>query len=531
MPRSRFAIWSLRRGHADLLVTNVHAVTLDPRQAGGTAVAVHHGRVLAVGQQEDLEPLITPTTERLDGEGVFLFPGFIDPHVHLLSYAAALRSLDLSEARSIQDIQDRLRVAVRDVPPGEWVRGVGYDDWALAEKRHPTRRDLDAAVLDRPVRIAHRSGHAWVLNSLGLERVGIGLATPEPPGGTIDREVPSGEPSGLLLDLGDYLEKHVPPLSPREIERGLRQVSRNLLSWGVTAVQDATPRQSLSSLRELASYVENGVLGPVISAMVALQAAPDFRAEGVPFGSEVGRVRIGAAKAVLSESSGRLHPAPEELAEGVAEATRAGFQVAVHAVGAEALLEAARALNASSSAPPDPSGKLYNPLRHRIEHASICTPEALELLRQGRLGVVTQPAFLYLSGDRYRDTVSSEDQAWLYRTTAFRRAGLVVASSSDAPVAPPDPRLGLYGAVTRRSRSGAVVGGDRGMPVMEAVILSTHGAADLTFWDKERGSIAPGKWADMVFWDRDITIEGDPAALLQARVLMTMVGGQVVYRS
>lgn len=512
---------------ADLLLYNAKVFTMDPARPQASVVAVRGGRIAAVGEAGDLEALRGPDTRLLDAEGRTVTPALLDPHLHLLAWAARLSSVDCSPGAvaSIPELQRAIAGRARTLPPGSWVRAAGYDEFALREKRHPTRHDLDAAAPQHPVKLGHRSGHAWVLNSRGLELAGIRLDTPEPPGATIEREVPSGEPSGLLLEMDDYLGRHTPGPTPAEIEAGLRQVDRQLLSWGVTFVQDATPSNDLTAWRDLAGYLERDILRVNVSMMVGLAALPALRRAGLAFGSAEGRLVLGGVKIILSESSGRLYPAQKELEEQVEEAQGAGFQAALHAVGVEAVASAVAALERVRRLGPG------HDLRHRLEHASVCSPELLGRIARAGLGVVTQPAFLYYSGDRFLETVDPEDLPWLYRSTSLWRQGVAVAASSDAPVAPGDPRAGLYGAMARKARSGRTVGEGEGLALEEALALFTRQAAYLTFQETERGVITPGKRADLVLWDRDLSALESPEELLQARALLTLLDGVPTYQA
>src|SRR3712207_2657767 len=207
-----------------ILLTNVRVLTMDPAHPSADSVAIADGRVVA------LDAPRSSAARAVGCRGGVLLPGFVDPHVHLLAAAAALRSVDCSprSVRSIGEIQRRVAGAV-DAGDG-WVRAVGYDESALVEGRHPTRWDLDAAAPHRPVRLLHRSGHAMVLNSAALARVGIHIGSEEPPGGVIDRRVGDGAPTGLLIDMDAVVEPYVPPLSAAELIRGMRGLSDALVS-------------------------------------------------------------------------------------------------------------------------------------------------------------------------------------------------------------------------------------------------------------------------------------------------------------
>ena len=336
--------------------------------------------------------------------------------------AARLLSLDCTPASvpSLGALRDRLGEAARQAPPGVWLRGWGYDETALAERRYPTRYDLDAVAPHNPVRLTHRSGHAAVLNSLALEAVGIRRETPDPPGGAIDRDE-HGEPTGLLLEMGAYLADRVPRLAPDDLERGVREANAWLLSRGVTAVQDASPDNDLSRLCLLTRMVDNGLLVPRLTFMPGVRNLDEFQGESAGC-----RPRLGHAKIMLTASTGALSPSPEELEAMVREAVGRGYPVAVHCVEAAAVRAAADVLGRvrpqeGSAAP------------HRIEHASELPPEALEAVRSSGAMVVTNPGFIHFNGERYLRTVPAEEQPG---STA---SGRCTAPASPWPSAPTPP--------------------------------------------------------------------------------------------
>ena len=480
--------------HPDLVLHNATVYTLDPSRPVAAALGVRAGRVLFLGDESDAARLSGPNTRRYDGHGGVLLPGFHDAHLHLLGMAARLLSLDCTPAsvRSLGELKERLGDAARQAPPGAWLRGWGYDEAALAERRHPTRHDLDGAAPRNPVRLTHRSGHAVVLNSPALAAVGIGLETSDPPGGAIDRDE-HGEPTGLLLDMGAYLAGRVPPLPPADLEVGMREANAWLLSRGVTAVQDASPDNDLSRLRLLTRMIDNALLVPRLTFMPGAHNLEEFQ-DG-PVG-ECGP-RLGHAKIMLTASTGALSPAPEELEALVRDAVDRGYSVAVHSVEAEAVRAAAEVL--WRVPPPEGSGA-----PHRIEHASELPPEALEAVRSSGAMVVTNPGFIRFGGERYLRTVPAEEQPWLYRIGALHRAGVPVAFGSDAPVEMPEPLAELAAAVTRRSSEGGLVGSPmEAVATEESFRIAIRGGAHAAGAGTSLGALRPGMAADLVLLDGD----------------------------
>ena len=339
-----------------LLLHNARVLTMDPARPRAEAVAVRDGRIVAVGGAAEAAGALGVDAERIDCQGGALLPAFIDAHCHLLAYAASLRSVDCTGARRIADIQEAIRQAAAQRPAGEWVRAFGYEETALAEGRHPNRHDLDAAAPDHPVRLIHGSGHASVLNSLGLQRAGIGIATEEPPGGFLERDVASGEPTGLLLGMERVIERAIPPLPYEELSEGVRQAAGRLLRAGVTCVQDAGHTNGRAEWE----LFERLIAGGALPLAVVLMEGFDHLGE-LPALAAGGRLRRGPVKIMLHELENDLAPDEAELARMVGEVHAAGRQVAIHAVGERAVAAATGAIEAALDRLPRADH------RHRIE--------------------------------------------------------------------------------------------------------------------------------------------------------------------
>jgi len=512
----------------DLVFHNVHAETIDREVSPASVIGVRAGKIVHVGNDSSFDFLVDANTRVIDGEGLLLTPGLIDPHLHLLSWANYLSSVDCSReaVASIEEIQAAIAKEARKVPPGTWIRAVGYDEFYLKEKRHLTRHDLDAAAPLHPVRLAHRSGHILVLNSLGLRNTNIRIDTEEPPGSTIDREIPSGDPSGMLIDMDAWIRERIPDIPEEQISQGLSQINQSLYSSGVTFVQDASVTNDYSIWRDFIGYREEGILKVSGSMMINGDKTQEFLQNNLGFGERYGEWHIGAAKIIVSDVGGKMHPTLEDLEELVQKIDDKGFQIAIHAV---TRTEIEHALEAFGSLSNEPSSRVKR--RHRIEHASICPPDLLEKLRELDLGVVTQPGFIFFNGDRYLNTVEKASQNWLYRATTFYKEGITVASSSDAPVIPENPQFGLYAAVTRKSMNGHHVGESRGLQFHEALALFTKNAAYLTFQDHQRGTLLPNKRADLVLWNKGLSALQDPDEIRQLEPLMTIANGDFVFES
>jgi predicted amidohydrolase YtcJ len=495
---------------------NANVITLDPACPRARAVVVEDGRIAAVSDDRGISGR---DASLIDCRGGTLLPGFIDAHIHLLSYAASLISVDCSPAAvdSIAGIQNALRPRAAQTPPGGWLRATGYDETALAERRHPTRWELDAAAPEHPVRLIHRSGHACVLNSLALARVGITSATEEPAGGYMERDATTGEPSGLLIDMDALLDAAVPPIDDAELSRAARQASDTLLSQGVTAIQDATATNGPSEWQTFRRLLREGHLRQSATLMEGHASLGSLPRQALG-----GRLRRGSVKIAIGELGAETVPDEEGLIEMVWEAHRRRGQVAIHAIEERAVSAAVGAIERALRRRP------RRDHRHRIEHCGICPPHLAE--RMGSLGivVVSQPSFLYHSGDRYLAQVARADLSYLYPFGDLLRAGVRLAAGSDAPVVPPRPLLSIQTAVTRRGRSDAVLSPEQATDVLQALRMHTVEAAWSDFDEAEHGSIALGKAADFVL------LSGDPLAvppdeIADLEVEMTVIGGEVVW--
>jgi hypothetical protein len=505
---------------ADIVLKNARVITMDPSRAVAGVAAITGDSISFVGEGSQMESLTGAGTRVIDCGGRTVLPGFNDAHIHLFSLIRKLLSIDLSPAsvKSIEDIKEKIREKARETPPGTWINGAGYNEFYLAEKRCPTRRDLDGAAPGHPVVISHRSLHACVLNSAALALAGITADTEEPPGGRIERELETGEPNGILTGMLGHIRSEVmPPLTDDELDEGLALANRLFLSMGITSVQDATVSNSLGRWETVCGFVLNETLRSRVTLMAGAPYWKDFQKAGLTTGYGDNLMRLGSVKIMVEE-----RPEQAELNELALEIHSAGFQMAFHAVAESSVAAAITALeNAGSFSP-------VRGRRHRIEHCGECPPHLLEHIKKLGAVIVTQPPFIYYSGERYLATVPESQQPWLYRIKSPLEKGVVVAGSSDAPVAPVNPLAGIYAAITRRAESGQTLLPEEGISPGEALKLYTVNGAYASFEENIKGSITPGRLADIV------VLSGDPAAvpperLMDIKVEMTIIGGRVVW--
>jgi len=509
----------LTNNKADLILFNANILTLDSLRPKASFVAIKGDRILAVG--DNLASFKVAATRLIDCQGKTVIPGFNDAHCHILAFVQSLLSMDFSppNVMSIKKMQTILRKHVSEVAPDTWITATGYNEFYLAEKRHPTRWDLDAVAPHNPVRILHRSGHAQVLNSLALSRVGISIYTSEPPGALIDRDIENGEPNGLLFEMNNWVAEKIPHLSPAELEKWLTVANKQYLSLGITSLQDASVQNSPAHWQLFQTIKANGGLSPRLTMMLGYKHLDEFLNQELFPGLGDNQLRLGAVKIVLDESSGSLYPPQQELNNLVLRVHKAGYQVAIHAI--DNVDTAAAALEYALS-------KYPKPHRHRIEHCSVCPPDTLNKLSTLGVIVVTQPPFLYYSGERYLSEVPKHQLPWLYRIKSFREAGLRPAASSDSPVVPNNPLMGIYAAVMRKTETGVPILPEEVISAQEALEMYTLAAAYATFEEYEKGTISPGKLADLVLLNNDPTTV-PYEEIKNIKVEMTIIGGEVVW--
>jgi hypothetical protein len=504
---------------ADLILKNANVITMDPECPRAKLVAIRGDKILAVGGGEMLGGVRGAKTRVIDCQGRTLVPGFNDAHCHLFSLIRSLCGLDLSPSSvsSIAEIKAVLRRHARNLPPGGWISGSAYNEFYLAEKRHPDRRDLDEASPDHPVILTHRSLHACVLNSLALSLAGITRETPEPAGALIEREE-SGEPSGLLFEMVGYLrEKVVPPLSDDELAEGMAKASEHYLSLGITSLQEASVTNNLARWQTLKRFKDSGRLKSRVFMMFGLDALSQFQEANLNFGAGDSHLRLGGVKLMVGEAT-RL----PELKQQAFLAHKAGFPLAIHCVEPGTVEAAITVLEYLNNELPRPER------RQRLEHCSECPPPLLERLIKLGAMVVTQPPFLYYSGERYLATIPPARLRWLYRLRSFLDGGLVVAGSSDSPVVPDNPIVGIYGAVTRRAQSGQELSPEEAVSAEQALEMYTINAACASSEERLKGSITPGKLADIVVLSAD-PLQSPPEQIKDIRVEMTLINGRVVW--
>jgi predicted amidohydrolase YtcJ len=541
----------------ELVIEDAVIVTMGPGDGTAGAMLVRDGRIAVVGEPAQVRAAAAPGAQVARLDGATVVPGLIDAHCHVadVGYLAAGADCSQPAAPDIPAIQARLREAGGRTPEGSWVTGSGYVEYQLREGRHPTRDDLDQAVPDRPAVLYHTSLHACVLNSAALRAAGFADTQPDPPGGTFGRDR-AGRLDGVVFEgpmfaiLERNLRDDITRMTAAERARLMERAGQHLASLGITAACDADLRRD--TFAAFAEADQAGALHQRIYGLVVHDQVDWLLSEGLQ-GRHSGRLATEAVKiwadGGMSSRTAAIHgtyPVPphgsgilfftrDELTGMIREFDARGFQVAVHAQGdraIETVLDAyTRVLAGPGLAGPGlgPSGPGRNPRRHRIEHAGAMYPPLAA--RAADLGIVfvSQPGFLSTLGDGFAAAFPGHGDQ-LYAFGSWRRAGLTVAGSSDAPVISAAPLLGLRDAVIRRTEGGQVLGPGERLTARDALALYTTKAAAAMHRDGEIGSLEPGKLADFVVLAGNPLTTG-PERIADIPVLATVVDGTPTYQS
>jgi predicted amidohydrolase YtcJ len=530
---------------ADVVLTGGTVVTLDPGRPRATAVAVRGGRIALVGSDAEVRALAGPRTERIDLAGRTVLPGLADAHVHVEGLGASLESLSLVGAARLDEALDRVRRAAAALAPGEWLLGRGWDQNDWPDQRFPTASALDAVSAGHPVYLTRVDGHAGWANTRAMELAGVTASTADPAGGRILRG-DGGAPSGVFVDRAQALVTSKIPAPAREVrKRRLARGLRAAAEAGLTSVHDAgVGLDTVALYKEL--LAEDAL---PVRVYVMISGPEEFLKGGALLRPEIGlgdgRLTIRAVKVVADGALGSrgallLEPYADEpgtrglrtvdparFRELLRQAVARGFQVNTHAIGDGAnrfVLDAyAEALEGAAG-----GGAAR---RFRIEHAQVIAPE--DAPRFKSIGVIPSVQPTHCTSDMYwaTDRLGPERAKGAYLWQTFLRQGVVLAGGSDAPVESIAVLPGLYAAVTRQDAKGWPAGGwhpEERVGIEDAVRMFSAGAAWAAFEDKERGSVAPGRRADLTVLTRDVT--AIPAAdILKTEVALTIVGGRVVY--
>ncbi len=529
---------------ADLLLLNGKIWIVNNKQPEAEAVAVLGNRIIAVGTSKDLRPLIGRQTRVVDLQGRRVVPGFNDAHVHFFNGGAGLASVQLRDAKTPQEFANHLAAFAAKIPQSRWILEGNWDHENWSPATLPTRQLIDAVTPNNPVFVQRLDGHMALANSVALKLAGITKATPDPPGGLIVRDA-AGEPTGVLKDAAmNAIYKVIPEPSTEEVTEAVKAAMRYAAENGVTSVQDMSASPDVLAVYQ--QLLARDELTVRIYGHQPLSQWQRLANVGVraAFGND--KLKIGGLKGFADGSLGSTTAwffapyldapntsglASDELVheaamqERITKADHAGLQVAVHAIGDKANhhILAMFAATAQQNGPRD--------RRFRIEHAQHLRPEEIKAFAAQKVIASMQPYHAIDDGRWAENRIGAERAKGTYAFRALLDAGVILAFGSDWFVAPMEPLMGIYAAVTRRTLDGKRPTGwvpEQKITVAEALRAYTLGSAYASFDETRKGSIEVGKLADFAVLSADI-LKINPVEIEKARVMMTIFDGKIVY--
>ena len=538
---------------ADLILTGGNIITINAQLPRAEAIAIKHGRILAVGACTDVDQFRGSGTEVIDLKGRTVVPGFNDAHNHMASFGMQLQmvSLKYPSVQTVPDILRALKERAASRKTETWVKGAGYDNNKLPDGRHPTCWDLNEVSINHFVYIKHTSGHMCVVNSKALELIGVGENTPDPEGGHIDRNE-KGEPTGLLQENAQVLvSDRFYPYPINTIVDALQAANQVYLAEGITSHAEAGVG-FLSDL-ELQAYweaVQQGKLNIRSNLMILAEKMLEISgAEGRSFiglsqGIRTGwgddRLRIGPMKmffdgsligktAAMNEgyvtdpdNIGFFATSEEKIRDWIMRGHRSGWQLAIHAIGDRAISYILDCYEEALKQFPRPDH------RHRIEHCGVVNPRIIDRIE--KLGVIPVPQqhFIGELGDGFRTVLGPERNRWCYPQRSFLDRGIPIPGSSDRFVVNGAPLLGIHDAVNQKTDSGADYVPEEKITAEEALRMYTLHSAYAGFEENIKGSLEAGKLADLTLLGADPTAVA-PAEIAHIPVQGTIVDGEVLY--
>lgn len=526
---------------ADWVLYNGQIHTMDTAAPRARAIAVAGNRVLALGGDEEMRALLASDGRAIDLRGRTVVPGFTDSHLHFMSFGLSLQQIDLAGVDTLDGALHRVAARAEATPAGGWLTGRGWDHALWAGGAFPTRHDLDRVAPEHRVWLRRKCGHAGWANSRALEMAGITAEMPDPPGGAIDRDPITGEPTGILKENAmDLITDLLLDPSLEEAVGAIREAMAQAHRLGITSVHTMEGELALRAFQRLRADGDLDIRVLMQIPEANLDAAIQI---GLQSGLGDERLRIGGIKMFADGSLGAhtaymLAPykdepdnfgipiAPAEyFLEAIGRASRAGLAAFVHAIGDRANRMVLDAIQASREA-----GEGLH-LRHRIEHVQVLHPA--DISRLSELGVIASMQPIHATQDMLvADAHWGARSAGAYAFRSLLDAGTVLAFGSDAPVEDLNPIVGLHAAVTRRRVDGSPDPDgwypEQRLSVSEAVHAYTAGAAYASGEEAIKGSLSPGKLADLAVLSQDI-FAVDPMAILETEVVATMFDGQFVY--
>ena len=529
---------------ADYVFYNGEVITVDANNSIVDSVAIKGNRILAVGEFESLQQFIGEETKQIDLDGRSLLPGFNDAHLHLVYYGVNQLAISCKspEQTSVETLLNALKEKAKVTPPGRWIRAWGFNENTVTEQRYPTLEELNAVSTEHPILISRTCGHISILNQTALNLAKIDEHTPDPQGGVIEKDS-NGKLTGRLIEAASMQIAEIATYSEDELKEGIKIANEHFLKTGITSVGEAGTFGS-ESFRTLQLAIQQGLLQIRVYALLgSLTDSKDFSekiiASGVVTGTGNEWFRLGPVKLFTDGSStgptiatregytsdpenhGILYYTEEEIYNVLGIAHKLGYQITVHAQGDKAIEMYLNVVERALKEHPRDNH------RHRIEHAGISTPDLQDRIKELGMVPIPNPPFHYEFGESYIRNYG-ERVNYMYPARDFIDKGIIAAAGSDSPVTDYPPLLGIHTAVNRKSKNGVDVGVEQAVEVLEAIKMYTWNGAYASFEEEIKGSIEPGKLADIIILNGSI-LKKDKTRIKDLQIDATIVDGKIAF--
>jgi predicted amidohydrolase YtcJ len=526
---------------ADLVFINGEVITVDHNFSIKEAAAIVNNKIMATGSNEEIKEYMSGETKVIDLQRKSLLPGFIDAHLHIAESGLTKLAFDVRKVESMEDMIAILKQKIKDIPEGNWIRGWGFNDHKIKERRMPTRWELDEISTEHPIYIQRSCNHILSANSFALQLAGISNLSDSPNGGEIMKE--DGTVNGVLKESARMLVLDLDQFSEEEYLEAIKIASKEFISTGITSVHDLGskfPNHMMMMQKAMRDPdMKTRIYGMVVSFDNTTVAIDQTLEAGVLTGTGNERFRVGSSKLFLDGSlTGRtaamkdgyvgnkdnkgITYLDQETINSIMEKPHlAGCQISAHAIGDRAVEMMVNCIEHVVSLD---NRKDH---RHRIEHASVTSQELLVKMKELDVVVIPNPAFFYPFGEEYVNNIG--DRAYsLFPIRSFLDHGIIVAAGSDSPVTEYNPLIGIYEMVNRTTKNGVLIGPEESITIEEAIKIYTYNGAYASFEEEIKGSIEPGKLADLVVLDKSILF-CPTEEIMNIEVEMTIFDGEIVY--
>ncbi len=529
----------------DMAVVNANVITVDKKMTRAGAIGIVGDRIVTVGSDDDVKSMVNEKTKVIDAKGKTVVSGMRDSHMHPLLVGHFANGVQLGDVKNIPEFLERVKEKAKVLPKGKMILGFGWNQERMDEKRYPTRWEVDSVAPDHPVFLIHWNAHIYLINTMLMKEKGITRSTPDPPGGTIEKD-DKGEPTGILLENAinlvapGFLETGAGLFSYEQSKAALQYCAERAAEWGLTAIVDI-----LAGDAQVKAYQEleaEGKLPVRVNFYLGYQYLDNVINIGLKSGFGDHKVRFAGAKMIVDGSlsshtaalrdpykdvpgsKGVMRVSEQEIRDMVMKATKAGIQVDIHALGDGAIETVLGIFRDAIKVSPTGSP------RFKISHAIILGKDLIEGFKELKVVANVQPVFI-MKGQHWIPKFVGEKEKYGHAYKSLMDAGVHMASGTDAPIETMNPLMNVYAVSVRKDPGGVPPGGwhpEQRVPVEQGLRMVTIEGAYATGEEDVLGSIEVGKLADMAVLSDD-PLAVDPDKIKDIKALMTIVGGKVVH--